>query len=344
MRALLAAVALMAAAAVAIPADAAPGPTVTRLRADYLDGAPALDDPTPQLTWQLASSGRDVVQSAYQVQAASSPARLDGGHADLWDTGRTRGSAPTATYAGRALTSREPVYWRVRSWDGTGHASAWAQARFELALLEPSDWQAHWITEHSWAAHSAPQPVAVPVTAQDTRYLRLDVSKLGLPLKEPGFPDPVWRLQLAEIAVLSDAGVDVAQGASVTASESLTVAGAWEPAFLTDGQLTAGNGRFGYTSLERHGGPDVSPHIWVQLDLGAVRHVDQVLLYPRTDLQTADGQVPNFRSTTRSRPPPTRPDRSPWPPRSPASSRRRRPARHRPRCRCWRGRSPSPAR
>ena len=206
---------------------------------------PALDDRTPELIWQLASSGRNVVQTAYQVQAASSRARLDAGHADLWDTGRTSGPATAATYAGRPPTSREPVYWRVRSWDGAGHASPWTTARFEIALLEPSDWSAHWITEHSWAVHSMPQPVAAQVPAQDTRYLRLDVSRLGLPLKEPGFPDPVWRLQLAEIAVLDPSGSDVAQGATVTASESLTVAGAWEPAFLTDGQLTAGNGRFG---------------------------------------------------------------------------------------------------
>lgn len=293
MRALLAAVALAAAAAVAVPpaGAAAPGLTVTGLRVDYLDGAPALDDRTPQLTWQLASPGRHVVPTAYQVQAATSPHRLDAGHPDLWDTGRTSGSATTATYAGRALTSREPVYWRVRSWDGAGHVSPWTAAHFELALLKPADWQAHWITEHSWAVQSEPQPVVVPVTAQDTRYVRLDVTELGRALKEPGFPDPVWRLQLAEIAVLDGAGTDVAQGAGVTASDSFTVPGAWEPAFLTDGQLAAGNGRFGYTSLERH---SADAHIWVQLDLGTVRHIDRVLLYPRTDLQTDDGQVPNF--------------------------------------------------
>jgi hypothetical protein len=43
------------------------GLTVTGLRVDYLDGAPTLDDRTPQLTWELASSGRNVVQTAYQV-------------------------------------------------------------------------------------------------------------------------------------------------------------------------------------------------------------------------------------------------------------------------------------
>ncbi|HEY7050281.1 MAG TPA: hypothetical protein VH373_23910 [Jatrophihabitantaceae bacterium] len=68
MRALLAAVAPVAAAAVGVPVSAATtGLTVTGLRVDYLDGAPTLDDRTPQLTWELASSGRNVVQTAYQV-------------------------------------------------------------------------------------------------------------------------------------------------------------------------------------------------------------------------------------------------------------------------------------
>jgi hypothetical protein len=178
----------------------------------------------------------------------------------------------------------------------------------------------------------------VHLTAQDTRYVRLDVSQLGLPLREPGFPDPVWRLQLAEIAVLDPSGNDVAQGAGVTASESFTVAGAWKPAFLTDGQLVAGNGRFGYTSFERHGA-EVSPDIWVQLDLGAVRSVDEVLLYRAPTCRPPTGRCPTSRSTTRSGRPTTRPDRSPWPPGSPASNGRRRPARRRLRCRCWPGRS-----
>ena len=36
------------------------------------------------------------------------------------------------------------------------------------------------------------------------------------------------------------------------------------------------------------------PVVLVQLDLGAVRHFDRLRLYPRTDLRTDDGKVPNF--------------------------------------------------
>lgn len=274
-------------------ADATPSLVVTGLRVDYLTPPATIDDRTPQLTWQLSSPVPDTVQQAYQVQAATTETALDAGQADLWDTGRIAGAATSATYAGRPLASRQSAYWRVRAWDGTGQASAWTATQFEMGLLDPGDWQAQWITERSWADHAAPHPVAVPIPAQDTRYLRLDVTKLGLPLKEPGFPDLVQRLQLTEIAVLDPAGTDVALGAPVSASESFTVAGAWEPAFLTDGLLTASQGRYGYTSYERHGGV-MEGDIWIQLDLGTVRHVDEVVLYPRTDLQTADGQVPNF--------------------------------------------------
>ena len=45
-------------------------------------------------------------------------------------------------------------YWKVRVWDRQGHASDWsAPATFEIALLEPGDWSARWITrmlEENW--------------------------------------------------------------------------------------------------------------------------------------------------------------------------------------------------
>ena len=48
-------------------------------------------------------------------------------------------------YAGRALESRQRVYWRVTVWDETGSASQSESAWFEMGLLRPEDWQADWI-------------------------------------------------------------------------------------------------------------------------------------------------------------------------------------------------------
>lgn len=271
---------------------------VNDLRADYLRDPIAIDDRTPALSWTLSSPGSNTVQQAYQIQAATSSQKLNAGHPDLWDSGQVAGAATTGiTYAGAALASREGVYWRVRIWDGHGHSSSWSTiSHWGMGLLNPTDWNARWITENTWADHSSPHPVAVKLPPQDTRYVRLDVTKLGLPLLESGFGYPVSRLQLAEIAVVDSAhaDTDLALGAPVQASENYSVPGAWEPSYLTDGQLTSSHGTYGYTSFERRTQDLGSSSIWVQLDLGSIRHIDEVLLYPRTDLQTADGKTPNF--------------------------------------------------
>ena len=70
--------------------------------------------------------------------------------------------------------------------------------------------------------------MVVNLGAQDARYVRLDVSKLGLALNEGGSLGVVSRLQLAELALTdsSAGGANRSQGATVTASNPF-VTGAW---------------------------------------------------------------------------------------------------------------------
>ncbi|HEV3357982.1 MAG TPA: family 78 glycoside hydrolase catalytic domain [Pseudonocardiaceae bacterium] len=281
-------------ALVAVPQQASAeggGVTVTGLRADYQVNPLGTDDATPTLSWQLQSSGRNEQQTGYEVQAASSMAALASGRADLWDTGRVGAATSTGlTYAGATLGSRESVFWRVRAWNAGGRPSAWsAPAHWEMGLLAPSDWSGRWITDPA-------NPVVLHVPAQDSRYLKLNVTKLGLPIKEGGYPQPVSRLQLAEISLVDSANptVGIAEGASVTASDlSTVIPGSWAPQYLTDGSLTSDQAPFGYTSGASNTQTPAQP-VWVQLDLGQVRHFDEVVLYPRTDATTTDFTTPNF--------------------------------------------------
>jgi alpha-L-rhamnosidase len=260
----------------------------TGLSADGLGSPLGIDDAHPALSWRLTSAQRDSTQTAYRIRATG-----DGGR-PLWDSGKVTSVAVSATYGGPALGSRERVSWRVRLWDGDGHASDWSQAaHWEMGLLKPSDRSGQWITDADWARK--PTPVTVRLPAQDARYVRLDVTRLGLPLKEGGWPYKVSRLQLAEIVVADSArpGTDLALHAPVTASDTFTVPGSWEPRFVTDGLLTTDQAPLGYTSLQ-HQDQDLTDPIWITLDLGSVQHFDQVLLYPRTDTLTDDGRTPNF--------------------------------------------------
>ena len=97
-----------------------------------------------------------------------------------------------------------------------------------MGLLEPADWgPAKWINLPAGPVNT---PVVVNLGAQDARYVRLDVSKLGLALNEGGSLGVVSRLQLAELALTdsSAGGANRSQGATVTASNPF-VTGAWSP-------------------------------------------------------------------------------------------------------------------
>ncbi|MGW4524065.1 family 78 glycoside hydrolase catalytic domain [Amycolatopsis sp. NPDC004378] len=285
---------LLGAVVPVVPAAAAvAGLTVGNLRVDYLTDPLGIDDVHPKLSWELATGDRGQGQTAYQVQAASSAAVLAAGRPDLWDSGQVTSAASVGvSYGGPALASRQAVFWRVRTWDTAGAVSDWsAVAHWEMGLLASGDWAGQWIADPA----GAPRPVVVDLPAQDARYVRLSVSKLGLPIKEGGFPDEVSRLQLAEVEVADSANpqVNLAAHTPVTSSESYTVDGSWAPQYATDGSPTTDRAPFGYTSAEHHG-QDLATPVWVQLDLGQVRHFDRIRLYPRTDVVTDDGRTPGF--------------------------------------------------
>lgn len=264
------------------------------LRADGLVDPLGLENRTPKLSWQLAGPGTGIVQRAYQVRAASTRELL--GRPDRWDSGRVESAVSAGVaYGGPQLASREQVWWQVRVWPRRGGPSPWSEpARFEAGLLTGADWSAKWIASPQNPAEGL-TPVVIKVPEQSARYVRVDVSKLGEGVWE-GFPYPVSRLQFSEIEVrrAAEPTVNLARGTEVTASESLDVGNTWQRSFLTDGVLTSQADPRGYTSLERRDPVLAGRPIWLQLDLGATRTFDQVLLYPRTDARTVSGATAGF--------------------------------------------------
>jgi alpha-L-rhamnosidase len=119
-----------------------------KLRCELQSMPLGIDTVQPRFSWNLRSDQRAAAQSRYQVLAASSKKQLDQGPADLWDSGEVQ-SAETLNivYAGKPLRSGQRVFWKVRVWDGAGKSSGYSKpTHFEMALLAPEDWQAHWIT------------------------------------------------------------------------------------------------------------------------------------------------------------------------------------------------------
>lgn len=127
----------LAAATLTIEADS--------LRAQGLMTPTGISTTLPTLSWRLLSDGRNETQIAYQLQAASTYSDLQH-YPDLWDTSKVEGTDIAVIYSGKELSSRSVVYWRVRVWDQQGRVSRWSQiTKFEMGLLQSSDWSAEWI-------------------------------------------------------------------------------------------------------------------------------------------------------------------------------------------------------
>ena len=107
-------------------------------------------DATPAFTWQIASGKPDLKQTAYQIQVAASPEQLESGDGLLWDSGVVRSDESVLVpYAGKALESGKPYYWRVKLTTNQGD-TPWSDAgSWSMALLDDSEWKATWIGEDS---------------------------------------------------------------------------------------------------------------------------------------------------------------------------------------------------
>lgn len=116
------------------------------LRCEMLENPQGIDISHPRLSWQIVGSGRNILQTAYQVIVSSSAERLTRDEGDLWDSHLVRsGSSILVNYSGKALKSRMGCYWKVRVWTNKGKSS-WSKSAFwSIGLLNADDWQAKWI-------------------------------------------------------------------------------------------------------------------------------------------------------------------------------------------------------
>jgi alpha-L-rhamnosidase len=139
----------MAGVAGVVPA-ASSAVTVGELRCEYLQDPLGIDTTQPRLSWILGAEkrgGRGQEQSAYQILVAGNRNELDAGQGDLWDSGKViSDQSVQVRYAGKALTSEQECFWKVRVWDERGQPSSWSRpARWTMGLLKPLDWHAKWV-------------------------------------------------------------------------------------------------------------------------------------------------------------------------------------------------------
>ena len=159
--------------------------TTSELSCEYATNPLGVDTPRPRFGWLLQSEQRSQLQSAYRVLVATSEKQLQANVGDKWDSGKVNSDqSVNVDYQGKALTSGETCYWKVRVWpalskvegDKQGQPSMWSKpGSFEMGLLKQSDWKGQWI------GIAAPSPLLRKEFAvtKKIRQARVHISGLG---------------------------------------------------------------------------------------------------------------------------------------------------------------------
>jgi len=91
----------------------------------------------PQLSWFINPA---VIQRAYQVLVASSEEKLKADEGDLWDSGQVRSDHKTVQYKGKALSSFQVCYWKVKIWSSMYTATDYSEpALWQMGMLRFSN-------------------------------------------------------------------------------------------------------------------------------------------------------------------------------------------------------------
>lgn len=152
--------------------------SLTRLTVEGRTCPAGLDVVTPRFGWQIVSDRNNVVQRSYRILVASSQARLDSGEGDIWDSGSVvSDSSQWVAYKGAApLQPNREYFWKVQVATNRGRTEWSEAARWSTGLMDPANWQGHWIGLDSlmpWDSDSRHSRLS-------SRYLRREFAASGI--------------------------------------------------------------------------------------------------------------------------------------------------------------------
>ncbi len=119
---------------------------VQEMKCEGLSEPLGIDSANPHFSWKISSS-KPMEQVAYELQVASSESLLKEGKADLWSTGRVMSNDQVMVpYKGKALSSRQQCWWRVRIWKSEKQVSEWSEPqRFGISIVGDDHLQGDYI-------------------------------------------------------------------------------------------------------------------------------------------------------------------------------------------------------
>lgn len=184
---------------------------------------------------------------------------------------------------GRTVTPDRIAIFPARPPAGENSPANGFPGKLEFEIDETTEFStsievAEWSESSSGAGERVPF-VMLEGNRASGRYLRMNVAGF----RSDGSGGKFFKL--GEIVVIEN-GTNVALGCTVTSSEALQTARAWEPMNLVDGYLwcqplqgAGGSPTEGHRTLPRKE-QEVDGKVWVEIDLGVKRPVDEVHLVP----------------------------------------------------------------
>lgn len=122
--------------------------TADNLKCEYKRDPAGVDNKKPKLSWQLHSSGVNIIQTAYRVIVSDDPSFLEMNRGNIWDSKKVLSrTSLQVSYHGKTLLPAKKYYWKVMVWDNKGNVSSWSDnASWQMGLLSADDWRgARWL-------------------------------------------------------------------------------------------------------------------------------------------------------------------------------------------------------
>ncbi|MGV8092604.1 MAG: family 78 glycoside hydrolase catalytic domain [Mangrovibacterium sp.] len=115
----------------------------------------------PRLSWQLHSSKRNVVQTAFDIRVSESLESLREGKELIFSTGKIPSDQSVhVQFTGSTLQPGRKYYWQVRAWDNNDKASKWSEpAWWVMGVMGPENWTAKWIKAGFRETEARPSPI-----------------------------------------------------------------------------------------------------------------------------------------------------------------------------------------
>ena len=149
------------------------------LQTDALSEPLGIDNPHPELSWQIRDPRHGARQAAYDVMIFSKhPVSLTE-KPDVWDSGRVESATSNGVpYAGPELQPSKRYFWRITAWDQNGKPYAVSEVSwFETGLLQQANWHAEWIGHESSELHAVRTSGATWITK--LRLVSLSARRCG---------------------------------------------------------------------------------------------------------------------------------------------------------------------